>query len=460
MIRPWRGVVGWLIVATLLPGCDEEAPLDPAARAGALELGRVVGVGDGFMAGATDDALYASAQRYSPLALFAHRVAGDDQVLQPLVVDPGFALGEDEGGRLELVSISPTVTVRRLPRGGPLLEPPPSGPYQNLAVPGALLVESLTARSEATSLLGNPFYDLVLRDRGPVAEQVAEADATLVLLWYGTGDVLPWVAQGGDSGRAPGLPTPAGTFASIYERLLDRVMETTDQVALFTVPDVTLLPVVHAIPPFVTDSLGEPETITRLVPEIDPETGEPIVDADGDTVKVAREFFATLIGPEGDLGEDDLVTLEARPLLDAGIGVPTVFGGTGEPLPDRAVLDAGERAVARTEIALYNAAIRRLAEDRDLALVDVEALVETLAGEGVVSDGVRVTDAWVFGQAVGLDGAHFTPKGNGIVVNLLVDALNARYGARLPHVRTADLPGMPLLRFDRRGPVLDQGSSR
>ena len=440
---------GLLFAAILLVGCQDDSPLEPRDRAGALDLDRVVAIGDGFAAGAADDALYASAQRHSPLALFALRVAGVEEVLQPLVADPGIALGDDPGGRLELVSISPTPTIQRRARGGPLIDPPPSRPYDNLAVPGARVVESLTARSEATSLFGNPFYDLVLRDRGTVAEQVAEADATLVLSWYGTADVLPWVAGGGDPDLAPGLPTPAGTFASIYARLVDRIMETTDQVVLFTVPDVTRLPVVNAIPSVVIDpETGRPVVVTELVPKVDPETGEPVLDEEGNPVFVSREVPAPLIGPDGELTDEDRVTLGAGPLIERGVGVPTAFGGTGEPLPNRAVLDPGELAVARSEIVLYNDAIRRIAEERDLAVVDVNAFVKALDETAVVSDGIRMTSAWLFGQAIGLDGARFTPKGSGAVVNLLVDALNARYGARLPHARTADLPGVPLLRLE------------
>lgn len=436
------------LAAVVFAACDADGPLDPGERDGALDVSRVVAVGDGFMAGAANDALYATAQGFSPPTLFVERSLGRDPLLQPLVSDPGFALEERPGGRLELVAIKPLVLQRRA-RGGPLLAPPPEGPYENLGVPGALLAEALSVESEATSLLGNPFYDLVLRGRGAVSAQVAEAGATLVLVWYGTSDVLAWVAAGGDSDLAPGLPTPGGTFAAIYERLLDQLMETTDQVALFTVPDVTLLPLLHAVPPHVVDpETGEPVVITRLVPKIDPDTGEPVVDEDGNVVEIGIEIPAPLIGPEGELTGDDRVTLEARSLIAAGIGIPQVLGGTGEPLPDRAVLDPVERQIARDAVSAYNEAIRRLARERNLALVDVHALVESLAGGGIVSDGVRLTTEWLFGQAFGLDGAHFTPKGNGVVVNLLVDALNERYGSRLPHVPTADLPGVPLLRLD------------
>lgn len=440
--RAAAGLLAAALLAAPLAGCDGDgAPLDPEARAAPIDLSRVVVVGDGFAAGVSDDALYASAQRASLLGL----LTGAGDAAQPLVADPGFSVGDADGGRLALVDRLP-LTIERLPRGGPLLASPPAAPYANLGVPGALVAEALVAESGATSLLGNPFYDLVLRDRGTFVEQVAEADPSLVLLWIGAGDVLPWIAGGGDDDVTPGLPTPAGTFASIYERLVDGLLESTERVVLFTIPDFTTLPVVRAIPPFVLDpETGEPVVITIQVPRTDPETGEVLLDEDGDTLKMSVESRAPLIGPAGDLAEDDLVPLEALDLLEAGIGIPEFLDGTGEPLPDRGVLDAGERAIASLTIASYNQTIRRVAAERDLPLVDVAVLVERLGAGGVISDGVRLTSEWLLGQAFGLDGAHFTPKGYGIVTNLLIETLNEEYGSRLRPVRTVDLPGVPLL---------------
>ena len=62
-----------------------------------------------------------------------------------------------------------------------------------------------------------------------------------------------------------------------------------------------------------------------------------------------------------------------------------------------------------------------------------------------MSDGVRLGDEWLTGQAFGLDGVSFTAKGYGLLTNRLVDVLNGRAGSRLPHVRTALLPGISLL---------------
>jgi hypothetical protein len=109
------------------------------------------------------------------------------------------------------------------------------------------------------------------------------------------------------------------------------------------------------------------------------------------------------------------------------------------------VLDGAEQAEVSGSIFGYNQTIRALAAERDLALVDVHALVEELAVEGRISDGILLSGAYATGQAFSLDGARFTPKGYGYVANLVIDALNTRYGGSVPHLRTAGLPGTSLL---------------
>jgi hypothetical protein len=165
----------------------------------------------------------------------------------------------------------------------------------------------------------------------------------------------------------------------------------------------------------------------------------------GDTLFAQRLSTVPLLGPSGPLAPSDLVLLDALPLLDEGTGIPASVGGAGTLLPDRAVLDGAEQAEVSGSIFGYNQTIRALAAERDLALVDVHALVEELAVEGRVSDGILLSGAYATGQAFSLDGARFTPKGYGYVANLVIDALNARYGGSVPHLRTAGLPGTSLL---------------
>lgn len=445
--RPARRLALALACVATWAGCrlDDSVPLEVEDRLGAIDARRIVAIGDDFVAGSSDGALYRDAQMHSPAALLAAHLSGD-ALLQPLVSAGGLSLGDAQEGKLRLVDLVP-IELARDPAGTPLLPSPPR-PFDNLGTPGALVSEALVVESSATSVLGNPFYDLVLGGRGTFVEQATELDPTLVLLWIGTSDVLRYVLAGGDSDLAPGLPTPVGTFALAYEELLESVLEITDQVVLFTIPDLRDVPLARAIPGIVRDPVtGLPVIITVIEPVLDPVTGQPIIDpVTGDTLLAQRPSTVPLLGPAGPLAATDLVLLSAQPLLTEGVGVPVSVGGTGQALPDSLVLDAAEQGEIGAAIVGYNQVIASLAAEHDLALVDVDALVERLATRGIVSDGVLLTGEYA-GQAFSLDGATFTPKGYGVIANLVIDALNLRYGGSVPHLRTDVLPGTPLLAF-------------
>lgn len=435
------------LAALVLVACATDDPLGPPDDGfGALRVERIAAIGDGYLAGVTDGALFRSAQEASIPALFARAVGQTEGFTQPLVGDPGFAVDAEEGGRLTLLGTRP-LALERLPTGGPPLVSDPSRPFDNLAVPGALLSEVGSARSRGTSILGNPFYDVVLRDRGTALEQLAEIDPTLVLVGYGTADVLTFALAGGDSELAPGLPTPPNVFANLYAALLDQVLASADQVVVFTLPDPSRMPFVETVPPIVVDPrTGEPVRVITNVPVIDPETGEQATDEEGNPLFEPRAVTVPLLGPEGPLDADDRVILEALPILAEGRGIQRgILDGTGEPLPDRLVLDRSELASIEGAVQAYNETIRRLARERDLAIVDVRRFQVDLEATGVVTDEVRLDVDYPGGQGFGLDGARFTPKAYGALTNRLIDAVNERFGARIPHVRTAELPGVPLL---------------
>lgn len=425
-----------LALAVLACLGESDSPIGPFPdRIGGLAVDHIIAIGDGLLAGERDGALYRSAQETSVPALLAAHVG--ETLVQPLITDPGVATGTDSGGRLTLVSAFPP-TIERLVDSGAAIDPGRVTPYDNLAVPGARLVEVLTADSDASSIAGNRLYDLVLRGRGPTPTQVAGLDPSLILVSLGMSDVLASALVGADPTLAPGLPTPNATFSTIYEALLDDLAQTGAQIVLFNVPDVIHVPALNTVPPVAIDpDTGEPFTITVFETVVDPVTG--------DTLVVQRLVPVPLRGPDGPLSADDRVTLDAEPLLDLGVGVPVEQGGLGTALPDRVVLDVAEQTLIRNATNGYNATITALAEERDLAVVDVRALFDAFVRGEVVSDGIRLSSDFVTGQAFSLDGVSLTAKGSGVLVNRMLAVLNNRFGSRLPPIRTADLPGVPLL---------------
>jgi len=64
------------------------------------------------------------------------------------------------------------------------------------------------------------------------------------------------------------------------------------------------------------------------------------------------------------------------------------------------------------------------------------------AEQGITFDAVTLTTRFVSGGLFSLDGLHLNAKGNAIVANLFIDAINARYGANVPRVVINDYPGV------------------
>ena len=410
--RPAAVVAALLLAPTL--GCEDGAPAGPAGEE--LDLSAYVAIGNSLTAGFMNGALGLEGQSCSYPRLLAGQAGVGGQFSQPLVGAPGIVEPGSSEGRIELLSLSPPTIERATPAGAPLNAGEP-GPYGNLGVPGALGAEALVARSGATSLTDNPFFDFVFRGMGTWAGQVAERDATFVTVWLGNNDVLGYVLSGGED---PGFPTPTGEFAAAYEGLVDQLLVTTDRIVLLNVPPVTIVPYLTLVPNVVVDTA----------------TLEPILGPGGETVP--------LLGADGPLSPDDLVTLDAIERILGGDGIPVDMGGTGVPLPASVVLDASEQVVARGAVAAYNQAIVQVAALHGLAVVDVHAIVSDIDENGLVVGDETLTTEFLVGGLFSLDGVHPTCKGQGVIANALIDAIEERYGVSFPRVSIAGLPGVTL----------------
>ena len=202
------------------------------------------------------------------------------------------------------------------------------------------------------------------------------------------------------------------------------------KLALFTVPDVTSIPFVTTFPPFTVDT----------------GTGQPVA----------------LIGPSGPLGPGDHVLLTAAGLIAAGNGIPIggynyvnpAQPGNGNPLPDQVVLDAGESASLQTTVDAYNASIRAKAATYGAAVVDLNGLLRQANTTGVRFQGTTYTTAYIKGGLFSLDGVHPTDLAYGFIANLMIDAVNAQFGAHIPEV---NLSGSATISASRLAPVSRDG---
>jgi lysophospholipase L1-like esterase len=384
---------------------------------GTANFTRYVAFGDSLTAGYSSNALTRTYQFNSYPALIHLQATGTRTGFeQPLVSDPGISgLAACRGnnppapcGILRLVSLVPTPVIAPTPGQGQPLNLTLPRPYNNMAVPGATVVDLVNTKTGG-------FHDLVLRNQPGAAQAFTQLQEgvsltpTFATLWIGNNDVLG-AATSGIVIEGVTL-TPVPVFEANYRAAVNAITATGAKMAIANIPDVTAIP-------FVT-------TISRLI--INPQTGQPVIGPNGQPV--------ALIGPNGPLQAGDFVLLTASASIAAGRGIPVGIGnGNGQPLADSEVLTAAEAARIKDYVTAYNAIIRTVANEKSAAFVDANALLNTIAARGLRIGGMTYTSAFLTGGIFSYDGVHPTAFGYAYIANQFIDAINAKFGGDIPLV--------------------------
>jgi lysophospholipase L1-like esterase len=375
-----------------------------AAPAGAqTNFTTYVAFGDSLTAGMSNGALVETHQRRSYPALLAAQ-AGVSGFEQPLVSEPGIPT------ELTLVTLVPPVISAKATKQGEPLRLDLARPYNNLGVPAAKVSDLLTRVTEG----GSGFHDLILRGRGTALAQGLSLKPTMVTLWIGSYDLLGAIVNG----RAiEGVTlTPVASFRTAYQAVVDAIKQSGAFAVAANLPDVTTIPFVNTIQPIV----------------VSPSTGAP-VRVNGQTV--------ALIGPDGPLPANSLITLAAAPLLLRGDGIPASLGGTGRALPNEVILDLGEVAAIRERVGQYNQAIAEICQGAGIPVLDIHAFFADTVAHGYMVGGITLTSAFLSGGIFGFDGVHPTDLGYAVIANEWIRFINSR-GGQLPEVNLGPYLGV------------------
>lgn len=361
---------------------------------------RYVAFGDSLTAGFSSASINEAFQRRSyPALIWRQATNGAAGFEQPLVSQPGLP------GILELVSLIP-VTIRPRAGTGQPINLNLARPYNNLAVPGADVVDLV---SKTTSTSASDPTDLVLRRLGfTQLQQGLSLQPTFVTLWIGNNDALGAATSGIVNDQTL---TPLPVFEQAYRTAAAAIAQVGARMAVANIPDVTSIPYVTTVP--------------RVV--VNPQTSQPVLGPNGQPIP--------LIGPNGPLGAGDFVLLPATALLAQGFGLPPgIPGSNGQPLPDSAVLSASEVATIRARVQGYNNVIRAVANERNAAFVDINAELTELATTGVNVGGITYSSAFLTGGIFSYDGVHPNAFGYAYIANLFIEAINDRFNGEIPLV--------------------------
>lgn len=383
-------LAGALALALVLPAAGGAQQIDT----GQANFSRYVAIGDSLTAGFQSGSLYRSSQINSYPALLHRQATGQATGFeQPLISEPGIP------GRLVLRSLAPLSITPSEGQGSPLnlgLQ----RPYSNMAVPGARVRDVLVTTTGG-------LHDVVLRRSGTALQQALALNPTFVTIWIGNNDALAAATSGVVVDNV--TLTTVDRFETDFRAIVDAVAATGARMAIANIPEVTTIPYVTTIPSVV----------------VNPATNQPVLIG-GNPVP--------LIGPNGLLGAGDRVLLPASSLLAQGIGIPTALGGKGTPLPDSVVLSAAEIATISARVNAFNNIIRTVAQQRNAAFVDANALLREVAQRGVPVGGVTFTAAFLTGGIFSYDGVHPTSFGYAYIANAFIEAINEQFDAEIEPV--------------------------
>ena len=407
----------------------------PETSAGEINTSRFVMIGGSHTAGYMDDALYYEGQQYSIANLISNQLqkVGGTAFNQPYMPEGSVGVNASGMSRLKLgyktdclgvTSLSP---VRFAPSGD--VSALGANVYVagqhfgNFGVPGM----TVTTVNVPSYGMFNPFFARMSSStNASVLGDALASDPTCFALFVGTEDILQYAQNGASSGLAL---NPA-TFSAAYEQIVISLTANGRKGVVSLIPDVTEMPYFTTIP---WNGLNlTPDKVNSL---------NTIYNPIGISFQEGPNGFMIQDPGAGAFNVRHMVAGELVLLSTPLDSVKCNSMGSVFPFRDELVLTLDELTEIRGLIAQYNAAITAIANNYNLALAKPNEIVKKLQ-TGIVYNGVTMSAKFVSGGAYSLDGIHFNPRGNALVANEFIRALNEKYKAKIPSVNAVNYPSI------------------
>jgi len=473
----------YIAITALILGffsCKPEFTEDFKPSNGDADFSTYISVGNSLTAGYADGALYHSAQAQSWPSLLAYQLkeVGGGSFTQPVVASEQGVLD----GKLKLALVDGNLTPVLAEDGE--LDPiyPPLG-YQvhNLGVPGAkvshLLALGYGNLQNVAPGLANPYF--VRFASSPdisVIDQAMNMSPSFFSLWIGNNDVLGYASSGGAYDQI----TPIDEFSSHYQLLVHTLTSSEAKGVLANIPDITSAPYFTTVPnnALVVDA----STATQLnfgiglvesnLNSILAQAQLPAYSYDVEFSEGSNRFlihdndflYKDLLNAIADtttnqdlktlahlvqfrqMTANELLTLKTpQDSLAMGMGSFIMVDGSSLPLPygipNQYVLDEDELALIQSNIDSFNEVIRTTALQYDLAHVDMNSYLNEMK-DGIIIDGIGISADFVTGGVFSLDGIHLSPRGNALVGNFFINAINGKYNASISRLNLSDYNGV------------------
>ena len=410
MIQQMKTILFSTLVATSTMLACGSVEIDPqAAVISNADLANYISVGSGLTAGYAAGGLYREAQLNSYPSILANQLktVGTATFNQPL-----FDTKQADGsGYLVVKSLLPLTTAKSEALTGvrsttPLLFAKYSGANNNFGVPHLKMMDigkpSLGNPSKANF---NAFFERILTDTDldkSYIDYVKASKYTFFTCEVGINDVLDYALSGGTK-----TLSPIESFAPNCRQLFAGLTANNAKGLVLNIPNVT------AFPAFVrVATLGQKNGI--------------FIESNG-MVRKATDSEVILASAAEKIGKKN--------------GKDSNYGlNEAEPILNTEVLDETELKKISLSIADLNAVIGVEAASKNLKVVNINDLYTKLTNGSLSVNGLAVKGNVSKEGFFSADGVYPTPRGQAILANEIIKALNEDLTAKsLPNIPTVDV---------------------
>jgi len=446
----------YLIVISFMWACTPEINEFTPSN-GTADFSTYVAVGNSLTAGYANGALYQSGQENSWANILGMQMqsVGGGSFVQPIVTSEQGVLP----GKLQVgysVDCLGNTNLGPIPAQDGELDPYTNHvdyAVNNMGVPGAkvghLLANGFGNPDGVPLGLANPYFArFAATPNISVIEQTMSMQPTFFSLWIGANDVLGYATSGGVNEADI---TPVSDFTQYYNILAQtltsqgakgvaaNIPNVTDAAYFTTVPynaivltqqaQVDALNTAYAQYNALMEQFGMPYRINFAL------GANPMIIYDK-YMPFPPEYAAYKFR-QIEPNELVLLTIPQDSLKCGG-------WGTQKPVPDQYTLTSPELQLVDGAISSYNQVISNVAASKGLAMVDFNSIINNVAANGYMVDGVEFTTAYIQGNMFSLDGIHLTPQANALVANYFIQAINTTYGAAIPEVNVSEYSSIVL----------------
>jgi len=426
------------IFALIISSCNPKFN-EPEPDKGTIDASNYVAIGSSMTAGYANGALYYDAQSNSYVSLLAEqlKLVGGGDFKIPYVPQNSIGCGNANnapsilGNRTDCQNVVSLGPVKIATQGDVSIFTNnvynSQGPFNNLGVPDVKTIDV------DVNGYTNPFYTRMASNASSsILSDAVAKNPTFFTVMLGLNDVLNFALKGAASESITPVNGAVGVgFEASINNVVNKLTANGAKGVIANIPSIKSMAYFNtiawnALKLDATNAAALSQFYSTLSPTVNFQEG-----TNGFIIADATQPYGYRQALEG---EFILLNIPLDSVKCHKMGSLVI-------IPDQYVLTLAEISNIENAINNYNSILKSIAETKGLAYVDVNSFFNKVK-TGYVYNGVTINASFVSGGFYSLDGLNLTHRGNALLTNEFIKAINSTYKSSIPELDAMKYPAV------------------